>query len=529
MPPAFAAADAERKVIRPSTQPPGTVPVVAAAMGMALSYYTYPLVISVPLGLYFLLGLLILAVAIIGFSRTLQSLSNKKTVSVNKLVILAVAAAVGFSLGIAARRTVSSSVDTGIEPEKVTAVSGILIEDPRSLQGGSGLGTLELMACMGRDGTRVSAHGNVTVFFPAESISRLKEFGRNCEIFTDGTFINGRTSSRTAIGSRGLLFNAQSVHIVKPAPTLDRFRTGLRIGLLEKFQSSQGRKYKEPPVWGGLASALLLGVRDDLDTVLSEGFRDSGCAHILALSGMHLAIISGVLAFLLRRPMGVRWASLVGAVFIILYVFTAGSQPSLVRAAIMYLIGTFVVWGLLKGSPISFLSMAFIIQLIFQSDNGISISFILSYLALLGILTLGEMIREMFRGRIPFILAGGLSASIGAFVFSAPVVGFFFGVLRPIGILAGLLLAPLSSLFMVFSLTTLAVSFLPFPLWDFFDFLLTYLYRILEFLVSLAGRVPGLPVSNPLLILVFSLLFCLLTLFLRKKDNFYRNSVTPLD
>jgi competence protein ComEC len=404
----------------------------------------------------------------------------------------------------------------GLETERVTAISGILREDPRFLQNarnaGSGMGVIELSGCTGRGGLRASARGMVTVFFPAESISRLKEFGRGCEIYADGAFSNT---------GRGTLFNAVSVHITKPAGAVEIFRTRLRAVVLERFQNSQ--------VWGGLASALLLGMRDDLESELSDGFRNSGCTHILALSGMHLAILSGILAFLIRKPLGIRRASLAGAIFVLLYVFVAGSQPSLVRAAIMYFIGTFAIWGLLKSRPLSLLCMAFVIQLLFQTETGVSLSFILSYLALLGILTLGEAVRDLFRGRLPELLGAGLSASIGAFVFTAPVVALYFGSVRPVGILAGLIAAPIASVFMVLSLAALAASFLPFPLWNFFDFILERIYRLLESFVNLAGRVPGFSASSSVTVLIFSLLFCLLIYFLYKQDRRYRNSIASFD
>jgi len=297
--------------------------------------------------------------------------------------------------------------------------------------------------------------------------------------------------------------------------------------MLEKFQSRQDAKYEggEAPVWGSLASALLLGVRDDLDAGFSEAFRNSGCSYILALSGMHLAIISGVLAFLIRRPLGIRWASLVGAIFIVFYVFVAGSQASLVRSAIMYLIATFAIWGLLKAKALSLLGMAFIIQLLFQSETGISVSFILSYLALAGMLTLGETFHSLFRGRLPEIINRAFSASLGAYIVTAPVVVFYFGTIKPIGILAGILVAPLCSVFMVIALAALITSFLPFPVWSVFDFVLTWFYRLLDSIVSLAGRVPGLFNLNPVPVLVVSILLWILVLFIHKQDLLRRNSI----
>jgi competence protein ComEC len=485
-------------------------PLVFAAFGMASSYYSYPLLVSSSPGIYPVLGLLILLVIAVSFLRVLRYFPGENFMALGKIGIFVIAGAVGFSLGIASRRTVSGQAELGLTPERVNAVSGILREDPRTLHGGSGLGILELRECAAGGAIRSSARGNLVVFFPAESIPRLREFGRGCEIYADGVYSSS---------ARGPMFRASSVHIVKSAGFLETFRTAIRMKLLERFQS------RAAPVWGGLASALLLGVRDDLDVELSDGFRNSGCSHILALSGMHLAIISGILAFLLKRPLGVRLASLTGALFIVVYIFVAGSQPSLVRAGIMYLIGTFALWGLLKGSALSLLCMAFIIQLLFQSGSGVSVSFILSYLALGGILTLGETIRSLFKGRLPEIIAGSLSSSLGAFVATAPVVALFFGTLRPVGIIAGLLLAPLSSLFMVFAIGALASSFLPFPLWNIFDLVLTWIYRFLEFLVSMAGAFPGFSVSNPVWVLVFSIIFWILILFIRKHDMAYRDSV----
>jgi len=498
------------------------MPAVAAGLGTAAAYYTWPFLISLRMGHYIILGLLLVLVLIISFIRVLKNFPGEKRKALYKISVIAVAAALGFSMGIDARRSVKEAPDLGLEMKSIIAVSGTLKEDPRTLSGGSGFGFLDLSETSAQGGIRASAGGNVMVFFPAESIPRLKEFGRGSEIYVDGNF--SQKENR-------LLFNASSVHIVKPAKDLEQKRTFIRMMLLEKFQSRQDKRYEGggAPVWGPLASALLLGMRDDLDVDLSIGFKNSGCAHILALSGMHLAILSGILAFLIRKPLGLRKASVVGAAFIIAYVFIAGSQPSLVRSAIMYLIGTISLWGFLKGKPISLLCMAFVIQLVLQSYSGVTLSFILSYLALAGILTLGVSLRTLFRGRIPDFLSVSLSASLGAFIFTAPVVAFYFNSLKPIGILVGLFIAPLSALFMVLALIALAVSFLPLPLWSIMDFILTQVYRLFEFTVSLAGRVPGISVSNPLPVLIFSVLFWVLIIVIVKKDYAYRSSIASFD
>ena len=493
---------------------------LSAALSMAVAYYSYPYLSAISIGLYVILVLFALFAAAIAFFRTITSvpsvthLHRGPAPGLRQMGILVISLAVGFSLGIAARRSVSGPAELGLPVENIRAVRGLLREDPRTLHGGSGFGVLELQGSSGDGGLRVSSRGKIPVFFPAESIPRIREFGRGAEIYTEG---------RVSQGSMGLLFNATSVHIVNPAPPLESFRTSLRLNLLERFQARQDRQ--DAPVWGGLASALLLGVRDDLNVDMAEGFRNAGSSYVLALSGMHLAIISGVLAFLIRRPLGIRRASLVGALFIVFYVFLAGFQPSLVRSALMYLMGTVAVWGLLKRNVIALLCMAFIIQLVFQSDSGISLGFIFSYLALFGILTLGESLKCLFRGRLPEIINASLSASLGAFIFTAPIVAIYFDSLRPIGILAGPLLALMAAPFMILSLAALLVSFMPLPLWGILDFILIRLYGLIDITVSLAGQVPGIKISNPVAILVFSGLFTLLALFIHKKDQIYRNKI----
>jgi competence protein ComEC len=274
------------------------------------------------------------------------------------------------------------------------------------------------------------------------------------------------------------------------------------LGLIERFSGGAGRGER---AWGGLALALLLGVRDNLDTELAGLYQKAGCSHVLALSGMHLAIVSSLIAFLLKRPLGLKAAALTGAVFIFLYVFLVGSQPSLNRAALMYLLGTLAVLGTLPKKPGALLALAFLIQIVIWPESGLSISFILSYLALGGILTIGDALCRIFRGWIPNFLLQPLAASLGAFLATAAVTAFFFGVLRPVGIAAGLVIVPLTTLFMIGALVWLAVGLFSPVLASFFGGGLSLLYALMDRLISLAARFPGIPVSRPFWVLALSL------------------------
>ena len=262
---------------------------------------------------------------------------------------------------------------------------------------------------------------------------------------------------------------------------------------------------------------------------LASGFREAGCSHVLALSGMHLALLSAVIAFFLKKPLGLKAASLLGGLFIVFYVWIAGPQPSLVRSLIMYLLSALGLWFSLRGGTGIFLALAFIIQICSEPASGMSLSFILSYLALGGILWLGEDIHEILRGKLPEFFAGTLSASLGAFIASAPVTALYFGTLRPVGIAAGLVVVPLASLFMIVSLGALVLHGLAPGLFFLSDLVLTPLYRSLEFLVGLSAQVPGISSLSPLTALSLSLGLWLFFALFSRKYVAQRNSFAGFD
>ncbi|MBR5712464.1 MAG: DNA internalization-related competence protein ComEC/Rec2 [Lachnospiraceae bacterium] len=87
----------------------------------------------------------------------------------------------------------------------------------------------------------------------------------------------------------------------------------------------------------GIAEGLLCGVKDDLDDEVYDRYRDLGLAHILAVSGMHVAALGGALTalfscFLERKPAGIAAAAI-----LLLYGLLTGFGVACVRAVMMYL------------------------------------------------------------------------------------------------------------------------------------------------------------------------------------------------
>lgn len=85
-----------------------------------------------------------------------------------------------------------------------------------------------------------------------------------------------------------------------------------------------------------LVNALLTGDRSSLDSSVMNSFRDSGASHILALSGLHLGIIYGILlkvtSIFGKHPMVKAVRSLIIISLCGIYTLATGASPSLVRA-----------------------------------------------------------------------------------------------------------------------------------------------------------------------------------------------------
>ncbi|MDR1617791.1 MAG: ComEC/Rec2 family competence protein [Treponema sp.] len=459
-------------------------PLLSASAGVLISYYTFAalrfdirgrgLWFLLPPALFFVF-LSLVRVCAMGPDRFFADAGRRRFFRLAELYLVFFSA--GFSLGIGAGGAFLHEPEFGLPEEKIDAVLGILVDDPRTFYDGRGMGSVALRRSRSGD-TEASAAGSLPVFFPDEAVARLREFGRGCEVYVEGAI------GRRAAGDRGggePYMRALAVHVTRPAPVVEKFRTGLRLFIVRRFAGKE---------WGGLSLALLLGFRDNLDSSLAGSFRDAGSSHVLALSGMHLALVSALIALLLKRPLGLRAAAIAGAALIVFYVFLTGVQPSLERAAIMYLLGTLAVLGMLKREPLNLLGLSFLLQIIIRPQSAISVSFILSYLALAGILVTGESVAGICRGKIPGVLLRPLAASVGAFIATAPVSVFFFGTLRPVGIAAGLVIVPLTSFFMILSIAWFGLSLTLPALAGFFGMTLSLLYDILSRLVVLAARFP---------------------------------------
>ncbi len=296
--------------------------------------------------------------------------------------------------------------------------------------------------------------------------------------------------------------------------------SGLRDTLLHRLRAVLPEKE------GQLLCALLLGYDENISENVKLSFRRSGLSHVLALSGMHLALLASLSLFLLKR---MRLSRRIGVIFTLafIWVYTALTDfsPSLLRAAVML---TVVELGtLLRRIPDEYTSLFFAIVLISSFSIGavLDIGLWLSFFATFGIHFLKDIAPRQKRGgflsslfrRISFALQLTLSAS----GFTVLLMAVSFGEFSLIAPLSNLLLAPFFNLLLIlaFLLLLFPFSFLGTPIAVFTDLLL----QAVEFF----AKIPNIfiSISDPLsflFVLLFSLLLLSIVCFKIKRKRIVR-------
>ena len=383
---------------------------------------------------------------------------------------------------------------------------------------------VKLIACSTGRNEQFSASGTVQLFVPAalvrgtysggitrigraeqsESVAPLlsgtavfAEALRNpqeCRFYVRGM----RLAVQGKFGKTGTVFYARPVQPVFLGwnSPLSRLRAFFRFAFMRMLYG-----------WGeagGLLLALLAADKAFLPAECIAAFRNAGLAHILALSGMHLSLI-GTAALqggrIFRHKSRAAWFSL-AAVF--LFVWFAGSAPSLNRALGMVCIAAAGRALGLKPPPLSVLCAMLTVHIAIAGAEAITLGFMLSYGACAGIIIFGEACARFMAGKIPPSFAGSISASVGAQLFTAPIVISAIGNIAAAGVIASCVVSPLVSVFLIAGLICIPIALI-FP---FTSSLLGYglnvAYRIIFTAADFFARLPVIAPESEMQRVIFS-------------------------
>ena len=266
----------------------------------------------------------------------------------------------------------------------------------------------------------------------------------------------GGFDERAWLQRRGGSLVLRQVTLLHARTDAEGFRGRLRAALVLNLS----------PRAAQLMRALVLGEREDASE-LRDTFARSGFAHLLALSGLHLSVLAGIVAWLLRG-MG-RMRGLWIAVVSIAFTIWVGPSPSLVRAASMIsVVSLTLALERNRPSPLETIALAALGTLLIRPDWLQDLAFQLSYLALLGILAWGVPLAKRWAPRRPTepsplewlswtgrnLLTGGFAVSGSAWLAGLPWVIDAFGEVAVAGLALNLIAVPLTTVLLPLGLAS---------------------------------------------------------------------------
>lgn len=296
--------------------------------------------------------------------------------------------------------------------------------------------------------------------------------------------------------------------------------TQIAFEVKNKVKLAIEQNIKEPE--GSVLATLLLGIKKEVPSEVRNWFSLTGTAHILAISGLHVSVLAKILLYFaisflgLARPKAFYFVVLI----LIFYVLLAGAPASAIRAGMMGFLVLLAEKIGRRSYPLNLIILAAALILLFnpkllKSDIG----FQLSFSTVLGITLLEDYFFSLFNF-LKFLpnklrtIQNYLATTCSAYLFSLPLLLFYFGNLSLVAPIVNVLILPILPLVMglgfIFAFGTLIYFFLAkilaWPVWLFLHYILWVVkfFARLSFLSFNLGKINFfLVVSLYFLIIVF--------------------------
>lgn len=227
------------------------------------------------------------------------------------------------------------------------------------------------------------------------------------------------------------------------------------------------KKYIPGPKESGLAEAMLIGYKEDLDKSLVQSYSNTGVVHIIAISGLHLGLIYWLLT-LLCKPFSKRKSGRVMQPLLIiagLWLFSciAGGSPSVLRSAVMF---TCLVIGShlnRKTSVYNSLAASAFLLLCYDPFWLWDAGFQLSYAAVLSLAIFYKPVYYLLfiPNKILDAVWKSVCVTLAAQLLTVPVSVYHFHQFPNLFLLANLLAVPLSSIIIIGEILLCLVSMFP--------------------------------------------------------------------
>jgi competence protein ComEC len=242
-----------------------------------------------------------------------------------------------------------------------------------------------------------------------------------------------------------------------------------------------------------IVKAIIAGERENVPQKLTDIFQDAGVIHILAISGLHVGIITAGLFFLLnlipRNILRDEFKYIFIIIIMLGYAAITGFQPSVSRATLMFAILIMAKYFNRPFHLYNSLYLSAMILLLWQPLYIYDAGFLLSFLVTFFIVALAPILeaRLIF---LPAYLRKLISVSLSAWLGAAPLSVYFFYKVSFISILANIVILPLIGIILILAFLSVFISFLFLPM---ARLIAIFSNILIEILVAIGQRLSMLP------------------------------------
>lgn len=312
-------------------------------------------------------------------------------------------------------------------------------------------------------------------------------------------------------------FVLKSIHVESSENDLykriEEYRYAINRFILQRFSDNSA----------GFLCSITTGYKSNISKDIRDAFNKTGLAHILSISGTHfglfsLCIFNIIKLFLRYVPYNIlirltiyltpsQLSAILSFPFMLFYLLLSGSSIPAIRAFIM--ISLFLLGILIsrKGYWFSFLALSAFIIVLWEPENIKSISFQLSFLAVLFIgFSIKEFEHEKENSKIKRLIKKTLMITLFASIGTAPIVAYYFHYVSLISPLTNLLIAPVIG-FIVIPLSVLSSFIFLFTGKFVFDSLISFFTDYSIQLIKIFADIPYSSVNVPAIPLIIIIFF----------------------
>ncbi len=313
----------------------------------------------------------------------------------------------------------------------------------------------------------------LTVFSPKFALLPGDKFQADVNVsFQEGSMPDSKFDYGSYLSSNELSWSvtASGWNIIPTYESPNRFtansyflRDGIKKRVFKLFDSTSA----------GVMTALITGDKSMLSQEIRESFSLSGTAHLLAVSGLHVVLISFII-FTLFSFVSNQWLkTFIIITCVMFFVYITGFLPSAQRAAFMISVFLLSQNFEQKVHPLNSLALTVLIMLVINPDVIFSMSYQMSVLSVAGIILFYQKIHNLFgswkdKNFVYNFIAGSLSMSLSATIFITPMISYYFGVYTVVSPIVNLFAVPLIMLAHSFGLCALFFSYLSFDIAELF-------------------------------------------------------------